>query len=107
MFPLLFSVPPYIGKINVDLNPRVIKGRPVIFNCPAMGIPFPNITWYKEGIPIREDGRIRFLASGRQLEVSFSQNKDSARYTCVATNVAGQAKQAYDLKVYGKVPVIY
>ena len=49
-----------------------------------------------------EDGRIRFLMSGRQLEIQNSRIEDTADYTCVATNVAGEAKLKYKLNVWGE-----
>ena len=32
---------------NVHLDLNIVRGRPAVLNCPATGIPFPNITWYK------------------------------------------------------------
>ena len=54
---------------------------------------------------MKEDGRIRFLASNRQLEISYTQEKDTARYTCVASNIAGQTKLDFDLHVLGESQV--
>ncbi len=48
---------------------------------------------------VREDGRVRFLAAGRQMEITFTHEKDSARFTCIAKNIAGQAKADYNLLV--------
>lgn len=56
---------------------------------------------------MREDGRIRFLAGNRQLQISYTQEGDTARYTCVASNVAGQAKLDIDLSIYGNYFTYY
>ena len=34
------------------LDPTVIANRTEILDCPAVGIPPPKLTWYKDGIPL-------------------------------------------------------
>ena len=48
-----FLVPPYIDQ-NTDIsrNIRIIKGRQLTLLCPAMGTPYPDIKWYKNGFPV-------------------------------------------------------
>jgi|SRR6218665_1664828 len=99
---LEFPVPPNIDDTNLDLKPKVIKGRVVTLNCPVQGIPFPNITWFKGRDPVEENGRIRLLLSGRQLEISMAEEADSSRYSCLATNIAGKAEKEFDLSVLGE-----
>lgn len=95
-------VPPYIDSTNLDSHPKFIQGKVLILNCPAMGIPFPNVTWQREREPIEAGGRVRLLLSSRQLEITGARQSDTARYTCVATNEAGQAKKDFDVNVLGK-----
>lgn len=99
---LVFPVPPYIDDTNLDLKPKVIKGKVITLNCPVQGIPFPNITWFKGRDPVEENGRIRLLLTGRQLEISVAEETDSAKYSCVATNIAGKAEKEFDLSVLGE-----
>ncbi|CAH1786157.1 unnamed protein product, partial [Owenia fusiformis] len=99
-FDLDVLVPPHIDTNGLNISPEVVKGRTVHISCPADGIPFPNITWLKENRPISlGGGRVRVQAQGRQLEITRSIESDTARYTCVASNIAGQAKQDFDLHV--------
>jgi len=49
---MMCSVPPYIDDASIDRNIRIIKGRQLILNCPAMGTPYPSISWYRNGFPV-------------------------------------------------------
>ena len=60
---------------------------------------------HREGKRVIEDGRIRFLLSSRQLEIQDTRIEDTAEYTCVATNVAGEASLKYKLNVWGELVV--
>jgi hemicentin len=92
-FDLNVLVPPTIDSTNLELRPKVIKGKVITLNCPVQGIPFPNITWLKDDEPVIESEKIRYLLTGRQLEISIAEESDSAKYTCSATNIAGQAEK--------------
>ncbi len=50
-FVLLFSVPPKIKQDDVsERNLTVIAQRPIVIDCPAEGVPPPDIIWYKVSI---------------------------------------------------------
>jgi len=98
------AVPPHIDSSDLDLNPKVIRGKSVTLNCPVQGTPFPNITWLKNDRVLSENEagrRLRVRLSGRQLELSLAQQSDAAKYTCVAVNIAGKAAQHFHLQVLG------
>lgn len=61
----------------------------------------------KDHEPVREDGRIRFLLTGRQLEISVAVESDIGKYSCIAINIAGKDKKDFDLKVLGKSNVYF
>ena len=90
---------------------------PVIFTCSATGIPPPEITWMKNGMPFSNtrvtitdptmpelystDGGNIFLVS-RNLSLDNAMNTDSGTYTCVASNGnIVQQTQNFDLFVNG------
>ena len=67
------------------------------------GIPPPKVIWMKnneEFVP--EEHGIQLVAGGRNLEISRAQVTDTARYTCIATNEAGELRRNFDLEVLGE-----
>uniref|UniRef100_A0A8C3PW12 Hemicentin 1 n=1 Tax=Chrysolophus pictus TaxID=9089 RepID=A0A8C3PW12_CHRPC len=63
------------------------------------GNPVPQITWIKNGQPLMEDRDHKFLSSGRFLQITNAQVSDTGRYTCVASNTAGDKSKSYSLNV--------
>ncbi|GAB1607434.1 hemicentin-1-like [Argonauta hians] len=87
------------GDINED-NPKVILNNNITLHCPVNADPPPSINWLKNGGDIQEVGRrIRLSQDKEQLTITFAQLNDSARYTCVASNIAGELEKLYDLEV--------
>ncbi|WAR30600.1 HMCN1-like protein [Mya arenaria] len=84
---------PTIDQTGLDLAPTVIKGQDKTLICPATGNPEPAILWLKIG------------ADGRHLLIANASTSDTARYTCVARNAAGQESLSYDMNVF-VAPVI-
>lgn len=46
-------------------------------------------------------------SAGRTLKITEAKLEDSGRYTCLATNAAGEAKQHIRLSVHGKVQILH
>lgn len=42
------------------------------------------------------------MAGGRTLQILSAQKDSAARYTCIATNEAGETLKHYEVKVYSK-----
>ena len=100
LFELDVFVPPHIKLENVDPEPKVVKGRVALLNCPAVGIPAPVITWFKNDEPIKPEGRHQILSGGRQLEMSTAVESDAGIYTCIAQNEAGVDKISLNLRIF-------
>jgi hypothetical protein len=75
--------------------------RTLVLNCPAVGSPTPDITWYKEGLllDVANSPRVEFLSSGRQLRIPYAQLTDTGTFVCEATNKAGADHQDYDVQI--------
>uniref|UniRef100_A0A8C6YIL3 Hemicentin 1 n=1 Tax=Nothoprocta perdicaria TaxID=30464 RepID=A0A8C6YIL3_NOTPE len=86
----------------------VIEGSLISLICESSGIPPPSLTWKKNGSLLVPDlsGRVRVLSGGRQLQISIAEKSDAAFYTCVASNVAGNAKKNYSLQVYVRPTIL-
>ena len=95
-------MPPSIDESNLVDNPRVVVNRTVLLECPASGIPKPTIQWLKNGDPLESNEITVIMSDGRQLEIDSAQVSDTARYTCIATNEAGELRRNFDLEVLCK-----
>ncbi|XP_009874122.1 PREDICTED: hemicentin-1-like, partial [Apaloderma vittatum] len=99
-FDVTVHVPPSIKSTGTSERAVVIY-KPVTLQCIANGIPSPSITWLKDGQPVNTArGNIRLESSGRILQVVKALLEDAGRYTCVATNAAGEAQQHVRLHVH-------
>ncbi|XP_066505395.1 protein tyrosine phosphatase receptor type Db [Hoplias malabaricus] len=85
------QLPP--GFPSIDMGPQlkvVERSRTATMLCAASGIPDPEITWFKDFLPIdtHTQGRIKQLRSGA-LQIDQSEETDQGKYECVATNSDG------------------
>ncbi|XP_063085229.1 receptor-type tyrosine-protein phosphatase S isoform X15 [Cavia porcellus] len=86
------QLPP--GFPNIDMGPQlkvVERTRTATMLCAASGNPDPEITWFKDFLPVdpsASHGRIKQLRSGA-LQIESSEETDQGKYECVATNSAG------------------
>ncbi|XP_060738348.1 receptor-type tyrosine-protein phosphatase S isoform X10 [Tachysurus vachellii] len=82
------------GFPNIDMGPQlkvVERTRTANMLCAASGNPDPEITWFKDFLPIdpsTSNGRIKQLRSGA-LQIENTEETDQGKYECVATNVEG------------------
>ncbi|XP_026722666.1 receptor-type tyrosine-protein phosphatase delta isoform X30 [Athene cunicularia] len=85
------------GFPTIDMGPQlkvVERTRTATMLCAASGNPDPEITWFKDFLPVdtsNNNGRIKQLRSGSTgaLQIELSEESDQGKYECVATNSAG------------------
>ncbi|XP_075683338.1 receptor-type tyrosine-protein phosphatase delta isoform X43 [Rhinoderma darwinii] len=88
------------GFPTIDMGPQlkvVERTRTATMLCAASGNPDPEITWFKDYLPVdtsNSNGRIKQLRSGGTpirgaLQIEQSEEADQGKYECVATNSAG------------------
>ncbi|XP_067379130.1 receptor-type tyrosine-protein phosphatase delta-like isoform X30 [Channa argus] len=86
------QLPP--GFPTIDMGPQlkvVEKTRTATMLCAASGNPDPDISWFKDFLPVNttnNNGRIKQLRSGA-LQIEQSEESDQGKYECVATNNDG------------------
>ncbi|XP_053738730.1 receptor-type tyrosine-protein phosphatase F isoform X9 [Synchiropus splendidus] len=82
------------GFPTIDMGPQlkvVERTRTATMLCAASGNPDPEISWYKDMLPVdinSSNGRIKQLRSGA-LQIENSEESDQGKYECVAMNSAG------------------
>ncbi|XP_071388160.1 protein tyrosine phosphatase receptor type Db isoform X10 [Centroberyx affinis] len=72
----------------------VERSRTATMLCAASGNPDPEITWFKDFLPVNtsnNNGRIKQLRSESigALQIELSEESDQGKYECVATNSDG------------------
>nr|XP_022322237.1 hemicentin-1-like isoform X1 [Crassostrea virginica] len=92
-------VPPTIDKDNFEKYTGVIRGRTTVLNCPALGLPPPNILWFKDGSPLVLDSRMELMTGGLQLKIVNTTIEDTGTFKCRAVNPAGEDSVEMDLEV--------
>uniref|UniRef100_A0A8C2PRZ4 Receptor-type tyrosine-protein phosphatase S n=1 Tax=Cyprinus carpio TaxID=7962 RepID=A0A8C2PRZ4_CYPCA len=97
------QLPP--GFPTIDMGPQlkvVERTRTATMLCAASGNPDPDISWFKDFLPVNtsnNNGRIKQLRSGNfppsplpldhALQIEQSEESDQGKYECVATNNDG------------------
>uniref|UniRef100_A0A8C3B2R8 Receptor-type tyrosine-protein phosphatase F n=1 Tax=Cyclopterus lumpus TaxID=8103 RepID=A0A8C3B2R8_CYCLU len=88
------------GFPTIDMGPQlkvVERTRTATMLCAASGNPDPEISWFKDMLPVdigSSNGRIKQLRSGGTpirgaLQIENSEESDQGKYECVAMNSAG------------------
>ncbi|XP_065735248.1 hemicentin-2 [Phocoena phocoena] len=79
----------------------VTEGHPARLSCECWGVPFPKISWRKDGQPLPMDGAGlgQVSAVGRLLYLAQAQPAQEGTYTCECSNVAGNSSQDQQLEV--------
>ncbi|XP_017573536.2 hemicentin-1 isoform X3 [Pygocentrus nattereri] len=92
-------VPPNIAGESGVQDVSVLQNRQVTLECKSDAVPPPTLSWLKDGSPLKVSPRVRVLSSGRYLQINNAELGDAARYTCMASNIAGQTRRHFNLSV--------
>ncbi|XP_029988074.1 hemicentin-1 [Sphaeramia orbicularis] len=98
-------VPPQINKNDIPgegLAPKEVKikvNSTLTLECAAQAFPTPALQWYKDGQILLGDDHVSITANGRIVQIKHAQVSDTGRYTCVATNVAGEDEKDFDVNI--------
>lgn len=95
------SKPHFISRLPFEL--KLPHGDPLILKCLVEGHPKPNINWFKDGIPLKNDPRYRidFKDGEASLRIPESFQDDGGVYSCLATNPSGQDSTTSNVTVGG------
>ena len=102
-------MPSIVGLLTFTRkNPE--EGDETTASCGWTGIPDPEVTWYKDGSPLREEelpARIRITMSSdgdmfqSSLQIDNVMPSDTGEYTCNVSNPVGSQSQFSRLEVQG------
>ncbi|KAL1279164.1 hypothetical protein QQF64_025837, partial [Cirrhinus molitorella] len=99
------------GFPKIEKNPQlkvVSRTCTATMTCTVSGNPHPEITWFKNFVPIdpsTSNGRIKQLRSGA-LQIDNAEDSDEGKYECMASNVEGVRHSSYS-RLYVRDPRVY
>ena len=69
-------------------------GKEINIPCDVIGTPKPNVTWFRDGMPISEIPNLRYKVGSNEtdlnsLKINYLKLDDSSLYQCKAENEAG------------------
>ncbi|KAM8931068.1 hemicentin-1 [Pelodytes ibericus] len=88
-----------IGDLNKIQTKNVIVGKSLLLDCEAVGHPPPLVTWLKGSVPVEINDNIHVLYNGKKLKIKGAMQSDHGQYSCVSTNIAGEAEINYEVNV--------
>ena len=115
--PLNTTKAPHLLFPDVVENPKnqsVSIGSNVTFNCTAMGLPTPAISWMKNNDSYAVTSNVRAMVvpenknDHSQLIITEVKMEDNGKYQCVASNSAGERTSSVAflyIKELGKTPL--
>ncbi|CAB3399927.1 unnamed protein product [Caenorhabditis bovis] len=97
-------------NLNVLTIPRIITddipsynefqlGQQVTLSCPVLAKPPANVTWLKKGKPLESNKYVKTSANGQKLYFLKLDIPDADKYTCVATNTAGEDRRDFEISL--------
>ena len=91
--------PPAFVKQLKDVY--IVEGSCTRFDVKVTGMPEPEVTWYKDGQPVKEDKHLEIVhdEDTSALIVMYSKPEDAGDYTCKAVNEAGDAESSAHLHI--------
>ncbi|KAM4696629.1 hemicentin-2 [Rhinophrynus dorsalis] len=103
---LVVYAKPRILEDGQGQNISVMANQPLTLGCEATGVPFPTVTWSKDGKTVTEAPGITLLAAGQSLRFHRIRKDDTGSYTCSAVNRAGEAQRTFNVMILVS-PTIY
>ncbi|KAM7033975.1 hemicentin-2 [Acridotheres tristis] len=99
-FDVVVHVPPeFIQGSGLTTNVSVSLQGSLTLTCEATGIPQPTITWFWDGSPVTPSEHTHLLSGGWLLRLTHARAQDGGHYSCLASNIAGEARRHFYVQV--------
>ncbi|CAF0824612.1 unnamed protein product, partial [Didymodactylos carnosus] len=99
IFVVTVNMPPSTSGDRLQKK-SVILNHSLFLNCPAVGVPTPEIVWYKAGEQLSPSEVLVITNEGKTLKITNIELKDEGRFVCQATNAVGSTDMAFDIEVF-------
>ncbi|XP_071310090.1 hemicentin-2 isoform X1 [Agelaius tricolor] len=99
-FEVVVHVPPeFIQGSGLTTNVSISLQGSLTLSCEATGIPQPSITWFWDGSPVTPSEHTQLLSGGWLLRLTHAQAQHGGHYSCLASNIAGEARRHFYVEV--------
>ncbi|XP_074968536.1 hemicentin-2 [Phalacrocorax aristotelis] len=99
-FDVAVHVPPeFIQGSGSTTNVSVSLHGALMLTCEATGVPLPMVTWSWDGSPVTPSEHMQVLSGGWLLRLTRARAQDGGHYSCLASNVAGEARRHFHVEV--------
>lgn len=78
---------------------KLSLGEPYRMFCNIVGLPEPEINWYKNGVLIENDTRISLSSDKQMLDIKYLKIEDDGEFKCVGVNRLGSVERLANLKI--------
>ncbi len=91
--------PPAFVKNLKDVY--IVEGSCTRFDVKVTGMPEPDVTWYKDGHPVKQDKHVEIVhdEDTSALILMYGKLEDAGDYICKASNEAGDAESSGHLHI--------
>jgi len=96
------AVPPSLDNAGGTEEVTVVKGGAASMKCLTDGTPAPSMSWFKDGRPLSLRAHLTSSNQGMVLRLVKAETGDTGKYTCVASNEAGDISKHFSLRVLGE-----
>ena len=87
--------------VTLPRNQESIIGGEAVFQCVAVGLPIPAISWQRNGIVLHPISGLVSIRGG-YLQLLSVEPETAGTYTCVATNLVTSVHANATLTVHGE-----
>ncbi|KAJ7414143.1 hemicentin-2 [Willisornis vidua] len=99
-FDVVVHVPPeFIQGSGLTTNVTILLQESLTLTCEATGVPQPTITWFWDGSPVIPSEHMHVLSGGWLLRLTNARAQDGGHYSCLASNMAGEARKHFYVEV--------
>ncbi|KAG4073862.1 hypothetical protein HA402_014067 [Bradysia odoriphaga] len=74
-------------------------GEPHRMFCTVIGLPVPEVNWYKDGVLIENDTRISLSPNNQTLDIKYLKIEDDGEFKCIGENRLGSVEKLVNLKI--------
>ncbi|XP_037051566.1 vascular endothelial growth factor receptor 1 isoform X6 [Bradysia coprophila] len=93
-------IKPEITHTNlVENEVELSLGEPHRMVCNIIGLPVPEVNWYKDGVLIENDARISLSADNQTLDIKYLKIEDDGEFKCIGENRLGSVEKLVHLKI--------